>query len=528
MKKIKSVFGVIVLGGLLCIFIVFMYKYSNCYLNADDSSELILANLLSSEKSVLSKNWYYSTEIKLLNTQLVFAPLFLIFKNWHSVRVIGAVEVLMIMLISAYFLGKQLELKKANLLIFLCCLMLPFSGEYLVFVLTRSYYVPYIVISFVTLAILLKTVNEDDKKKYVLLTIINGNLALVAGLGGLRQILVLYIPLFFAGLFLLYHDDLIFENAEANKFENGGKNSKLFIQSLLLNIFAGVGYILNIKVLRHFYSFSSFNEIKFTGFNIDNFFSVFNGFLYSLGYRDDVKVFSGALIQNVTCFVVWFFAIYSMVDVFKSKNITWIDRFITVFFTAEIFIFWGLYTFTDFGHTARYNLPIIVFVIPVVLCLFQRRIDVVGNTMFRRMGVLLVFAILCSGLMNYNRPEYKTHNELEDIAAILIDGQYDYGYATYWNTNVLTELSDGVIEMHGWKPDAYSIQDVNEPHRWLQLKKHDYETPRGKVFVLFDSSEKDSFIAQQVSGGDVIYSSDNYIVFGFDSYNDLMASTKND
>ena len=61
MRKKKIVVWLLILGGLLGIFINFMYKYSNCYLNADDSSELILAQLLSNEKGILSKNWYYST-----------------------------------------------------------------------------------------------------------------------------------------------------------------------------------------------------------------------------------------------------------------------------------------------------------------------------------------------------------------------------------------------------------------------------------------------------------------------------------
>lgn len=457
----------------------------------------------------------------------MFAPLFIIFKDWHSVRVIGATMLLLIMLISACFLGKELELKKQYMLIFLCCLLIPFSGEYFEFVLTRSYYVPHIAISFVTIAVLLKTVKEDDKK-YVLLTIINSLLAIIAGLGGLGQILVLYIPLFVSGLFLRYHDDLLFENTEAHKYDNERNYRRLFVQSLLLLVFVGVGYILNVKVLKCFYSFSTFNQIQFMAFDHDKFLGVFNGFLYSLGYRDGKNIFSAVLVQNVACFAVLFLGIYAMADAFKSNNIAWTDRFITVFLTAEIFIFWGLYTFTDFGHDARYNLPIIVFVIPVVLCLFRRKIDIVNNTMFRRVGTLLVFVLLGSGLMNYYRPEYKMHNELEDVASTLVGDNYDYGYATYWNTNVLTELSDGVIEMHGWRPDVDSIQNLNENHGWLQLKKHDYETPTGKVFILFDSSEKELFIAQQVSEGNVIYSSDKYIVYGFDNYDAMIESTKID
>ena len=41
-------------------------------LDADMASEQLLANLLEQEGGVMSTNWYYSTELRVLNTQLVW------------------------------------------------------------------------------------------------------------------------------------------------------------------------------------------------------------------------------------------------------------------------------------------------------------------------------------------------------------------------------------------------------------------------------------------------------------------------
>ena len=60
-------------------------------LDADMASEQLLANLLAQEGGVMSTNWYYSTELRVLNTQLVMAPLFRLFTSWHTVRVVGSV-----------------------------------------------------------------------------------------------------------------------------------------------------------------------------------------------------------------------------------------------------------------------------------------------------------------------------------------------------------------------------------------------------------------------------------------------------
>gem|GEM_PF-5435070 len=40
-------------------------------LDADMASEQLLANLLAQKGGVMSTNWYYSTELRVLNTQLV-------------------------------------------------------------------------------------------------------------------------------------------------------------------------------------------------------------------------------------------------------------------------------------------------------------------------------------------------------------------------------------------------------------------------------------------------------------------------
>ena len=53
-------------------YLVFGY---GAYLDADMSSELALASHLAKEGKLVSDTWLYSTEVRVLSTQLVFAPL---------------------------------------------------------------------------------------------------------------------------------------------------------------------------------------------------------------------------------------------------------------------------------------------------------------------------------------------------------------------------------------------------------------------------------------------------------------------
>ena len=44
------------------------WRWGELHLDSDDSAEMILSELLSRSGEIVSKNWYYSTEIRVLNT----------------------------------------------------------------------------------------------------------------------------------------------------------------------------------------------------------------------------------------------------------------------------------------------------------------------------------------------------------------------------------------------------------------------------------------------------------------------------
>ena len=60
------------------------------HLDSDMASELTLAQHLCREGTLVSSSWYYSTEIRLLSTQLVYTPLMALFPHdWRMVRTLG-------------------------------------------------------------------------------------------------------------------------------------------------------------------------------------------------------------------------------------------------------------------------------------------------------------------------------------------------------------------------------------------------------------------------------------------------------
>ena len=60
---------------IICYAIVFS-KTVNSYANSETASELILSKQMSIENKIILKDWFYSTEVRLLDPNLIFSLLF--------------------------------------------------------------------------------------------------------------------------------------------------------------------------------------------------------------------------------------------------------------------------------------------------------------------------------------------------------------------------------------------------------------------------------------------------------------------
>lgn len=83
MKK-KSKKELLMAGGLaleILVVLLFLNARINALLDSDMSSEMVLAQLLAKENAALSTHWYYSTELRVLNTQLLYAFFFKLSNN---------------------------------------------------------------------------------------------------------------------------------------------------------------------------------------------------------------------------------------------------------------------------------------------------------------------------------------------------------------------------------------------------------------------------------------------------------------
>ena len=489
---------------------LFVAKYASNFIDADMSSELVLARLLADEGLLISKNWFYSTELRVLNTQLVFMPLFLVFDNWHTVRVLGTVILLTIMVISSLYCARGMKLSWNISLICAGVLLLPISESYAYAVLKGTYYIPHICVSFFLFGLYARYAESDSAKSRRIKLIAALILAFASGLGGIRQIFVFTFPAALAAL-------VAFVPSIAQ--ETRGKARRLGLVSASALVSSTLGYLVNKLILQKIYSFSDYGSdyfgeaMHFEWFDISGVGSFINKFFELLGYRP------GTLIYNGIVVVLLLVCIFSLYTLLKEKKIPFAQKYLALFALTGSVMFLALYSCTDTDMTTRYFVPIMVFFVFTAGAVFE---NLRANKRLKNAFAAAVLALLA--LSNANTYLYQSRVDKNvanrDIArAIENSGVYE-GYTSFWSGNILTEISNGRIDARLLGLNKIqSRADLGLEYNWLQLKSHAGTVPQGRFFLLLNSTEA-ALCSLDISPD---YTNGAYALYFFDDYADFAA-----
>ena len=547
----RIVFWIFIIIVVFCFFHLEQFIDATIFglLDSDDASELILSRLLFGENRIITMNWYYSTELRVLNTQLIFTPLFGVFKDWHAIRIIGTAILHGLLLGSAWFLCCKIKCTRYFPFMGLM-LLTPFSMQYYLLVLCKPYYIPHISITYVAVGLAIAYVDESvQRKKRIIVSLLSLLLAVVSCLGGARQVLCCYVPLFLAAVFLAAKQ---FSNIGTFWLNRHSSYWLFFEISTLCLCGAAIGYLTNTRILSKYYHFQVF-ELSFTELKLENMFNILRGFLSSLGYIKGA-IMLPMILHNGACFFILLAVIVSTVCGLKkpinSRGASIEYQILAAVFSLSIVVFCLIYTLTNLDYAPRYNLPFLPLAIPLIMAGISsigenKQLVTKGTTQARTNGtekqcymqhhstvlkqvciIGWVLSVYILGLYVFSyREEWKNENNMErkEIADILVAGEYYYGYATQWNANIFTEYSNGLIDMHDWIDGSVSeVKTVDMSNKWLQPLSHDTVIPEGKVFLLYGKGELDQVVwKDNLLDEDVVVKSDNFIVYGFNSYDEM-------
>lgn len=170
---------------------------------------------------------------------------------------------------------------------------------------------------------------------------------------------------------------------------------------------------------------------------------------------------------------------------------------------------------------ANYWLPLIPLAIAVTA--IEIRTESFRTSALRgAVTACLLFTVVCtsfSTVVRFLELPPRTRPGLSEVGEWLAENDYTQGYASFWNGDLLTELTDGEVEV--WVVDNVWSMTI---YQWLQSKDHDV-APEGKVFVLLNP--QDGEVNPELAYYDedyIIYTDENgYVVLGFDSSEELYA-----
>ena len=186
-------------------------------LDADLASEMVLANKLNEEHTILSTDWFYSTELRVFHSQWFYRLGLLVFPdNWHYARILSAALILAVFALFLICFSKVLGLEKYGVWC-VAFMMWPFGDWYLVYGIFGTYYLIYMLFSLSVIVILMnltagdlmvrgETVKHKAKIGRLLLYAAGSLISFASGLNGIKQLMVFFVPLSAALLLLVYFD----------------------------------------------------------------------------------------------------------------------------------------------------------------------------------------------------------------------------------------------------------------------------------------------------------------------------------
>lgn len=508
-KKI-DIYGWFALTIFFIVFNYFLMKNLNLFIDSDMSSELILSQIMSEEKTLLTNSWYYSTELRVFNNQFIFVPLFFLTNSYYLVRVIGTIILELILLASFVFMCNELNIKHIWLYSFF--IIGCYSFDYFDYFIKAPHYVPYLFVTFVEIGLLISISKSKSKINKYLKIALFLILALLSSLNGLRQIESLFLPLFIGVILLTILKKVLKQNI-INK-----ELTYIIVAGLIVTI---IGYLFTNNVLAINYNLQP-NQFKYeivipNAKDIMEFlYGVFASFGYN-SYPGNVYRIVSFLISLATIMLSF---IASIDIVFGKTKYTVYDKILTLVFVISSAMTLTLFLFTSMQVIVRYLQLNTVLTFPVIGIYFSKSSH--SKLINSILCIMLVFCITNSFIILKYKYDTSTNKELFEMKEILDKDSVNEGIASFWNAAVMNEISDGKIDAwHYTGGSKLTLEDIVEikTGNWLQNKMHFERFPEGKMFFIIDS---DTIVVDRNSIKDyLVYSGNVREMYIFDSYDEF-------
>lgn len=494
--------------------------------DSDLASEMILSDLLNKEGTIISHNWFYSTELKVVNLQWFYRLGLLIFPNdWHLARTFGMAITLALFAAAMLFFVKCAGLRRAGLWM-VGTLLWPFGQHYLVYAIYGGYYLVYTFFYMLVLALVLRSLNADKKHcalQWVLACVITA----VAGMNGVKQLMVFHAPLCLAAAILLV---LALHSCGKTNWKAAldacRKEVRLLAASLVTAVAAAAGYFVSNAVLSRMYDFKSYNFIVWNRdedwFTLDR---ILMDFFHEFGYENGSGVFHfGGIAAAVGLLLgCWmFFCIVRLL--LRLDKLERNDKLLVLLLVAMLAVCGVAYTYFHeyYLYFWLMNMPVAIAVMAVEIK--TEDFHILGARQLLGVGLAACFTLCAVSTVRQEQEHpYLAHKGLNTAAEWLVDNGYTQGYSTFWNGNAMTELTSGKLEV--WTLQSLDRDDVPN---WLQPKSHLTTDPEHPFLLIDTETDGPAENAKLIQYGDCteVYNDGRYVIYDFADADALHAAAQ--
>ena len=305
---------------------------------------------------------------------------------------------------------------------------------------------------------------------------------------------------------------------------------KLLISFAVL-IVSGAGYIVNIRVLSKDYTFLNISGANLSDFDLTKFITSLGKLCELLGWRSG-NAFSTLGLQSGLALILFALTCTCFLYFIKHReDYSEYEYIVSLYSGISLFLGIIAITVTDWNDI-RYAIPGLMLSFLAMDIAFHKWIESLGKDNTKNVirlgrirfcaGILLV-AIVMGYCIKPNMVFYKAERtkNLRNAVYYLMQNDLTKGYATVFNSNIPTELSNGQIEI--WTMEDIEDKKAIELREFLQDKKH-INKPEGKVFVLLDT-EENALAPSYARIENLVYDNSGYFIYVYDSADELFETT---
>lgn len=532
MEIVKRYGAYILLGMAFLVLIVLNLCCHDRWLDSDMAAEMIFSRLLAREGHMFATTgWYYSTEFRVLYTQLVMVPLFLVTDNWHLIRAITNIVAYALMLAAYFYMMAPLKVDKRWTALTGTILLLPFSETMITHMQMGNTYMCHVIILFFFFGIFLRLAQGESQGKAGkwILRICYVALSAVCGVSGVRYLLAMQCPLVLAAiLYTVSSAEFrqlrgrfgVCRDVKEDWKQIWDRHGGYLRYSFLGAACSVLGYGLNVLYVSRKYVFQTYGAT--------NYITVYRGILWErlqnalgsllmfFGYIPDKGFLSLRGVVTLCSFVLLALFVYFVVRAYRQSEG---QRLFTVLFllaasAANVFVF----VFTNSTMVPRYYITLFIFALPVMAFYFEGKEPLLDRL---AVGALLLLCF-CMGTFKLLF-SFLTVDKNEDrraVAEFFMENEYDFGFATYWNANIMTELTNGRVEVANiLDPESLAPFKWSSPVQYYEENYH-----QGAAFLLLTGEEAAEYAdAMALQAGEQVYADGHYVVLVYGSVDELMS-----